>query len=485
MIGVGRFDVRMVRRVVVPVVMLLAAAGVSTTVSGSAGAAPPDLDGRGGPGTWTKISTGTGGINYQASAYRSPDGVLHVVYPKFAGADTVQLGHVAIDPDGTVALQNNILPSDWAFIDPSPIVIGDGGGGLRVVAGGKASDTGYWSDGRMYTMTAPEAGTPWTLPTAAVGQSHEAYGSAGTAATTLEDGTPVAAFPLSSAITWHVGTGEATPDESFSVTSGSVSNLAMVRDGDAVWIGWYQNGDTPATNGTFVRQIEPTLGATMKAPQSSVGATSVPTGRVALAARTGGGVFAAYCLGFPTCDKIALWKVGAGSVVTVPSSKYAAFLAISPGPSGRIWVAWSDNIPKVQALRTNIAGTKVGPKKVIGMPSGTDSVYAVTVNGTTGRGDVVINVGNAFWHTQVAPGLTLRASPTSWKHGKARKVTFTATDAGDKVFGVKVSVASKHCTTAGNGTCKIAFPKSTKAGRLVAKATKSGYGAGSVRLKVT
>lgn len=46
-------------------------------------------------------------------------------------------------------------------------------------------------------------------------------------------------------------------------------------------------------------------------------------------------------------------------------------------------------------------------------------------------------------------------------------------------------MGSAACTTVAAGTCAITFPKTTKAGALVAKATLSGYGAGSVRLKVT
>ena len=476
---------RVLRSVAVPVVLLLAAAGGSASGGQSAGAPSSSSGDRGGPGSWTKISTGTGGITYQASLFRTSDGVLHVVYPKVAAGDNHQIGHVTIDANGSTVLQDNVLPSDWAVVDSSPIVIGDAGDGVRVVFGGQQSAlAGYWSDGRMYTLTAPESGTPWTLPMQAVGASHSAYGSYGTAATTLEDGTPVAAFPLNSDITWHVGTGE-TPDQTFAVGSCCTYSMSMVRDGNDVWIAWYSNGTGAANNGTFVKQILPTVGPTMKAPQSNVGSDSLPTGRVALVARTGGGVFAAYCVGYPTCDHIGLWKVGTTHVTTVPSSRYASAIAVSPGPSGRIWVAWSDNIPKIQALRTNIAGTRTGPKKVVGMPPGTDSAYTVAINGTTGRGDIVINVGNAFWHTQVAPGLTLKANPTSWKHGTSKKVTFTTTDAGDKVPGAKVSVGSKHCTTAANGTCAITFPANTHAGTLVAKATKSLYGAGSVRLKVT
>lgn len=436
------------------------------------------------PGDWTKISTGTVGITYQSSLHRTPDGVLHAIYPKMTGADSASYGHAAIDANGHLATQNNVLSPGWATLDSTPAVIGDGDG-LRVVFGGlQSTDPGFWSDGRMYTATAPEDGSAWTLPAQAVGISHSAYGSYGTAAVELEDGTPVAAFPLNSDITWHVGTGPEA-DGSFAVGSCCVYSMAMAREGGDVYVAWYGNGSTASTNGTFVRQILPALSPVMKAPQSSQGTDSLPTGKVALVARTGGGVYAAYCVGYPTCDHIGLWKVGTDTVMTVPGSRYAANIAMSPGPSGRIWVAWSDNIPRVRAVRTGVSGGGFGPVRTLGTPAGKDSVYNVSIDGTTGRGDVVVNVGDGFWHTQVAPGLTLKASPKKWKHGKKQKVTFTVTDAGDAVAGAKVEVGSKTCTTAAAGTCAITFPSSTKKGTLVAKATQNGYGAGSVRLKVT
>ncbi len=441
---------------------------------------------RGGPGDWTKISTGMGGITYQSSLQRTADGVLHVVYPKTDGGDDATYGHTAIDADGEVALQNNVLVPGWATVDPTPALIRDGDG-LRVVYGGlRSTEAGYWSDGRMYTATAAADGAAWTVPMAAVGQSHSAYGSYGTAAVELDDGTPVAAFPLNSDITWHVGTGEAVPDQSFTVASCCTYSMAMVNDGGDVWIAWYNNGSTAATNGIFVKQILPAVGPTMKAPQSSEGTSSVaPMGSVALVARSGGGVYAAYCVGYPTCDHIGLWKVGTDTVRSVPSTIYVDRIAVSPGPSGRIWVAWSDNIPRIRAVRTNANQTGFGPVRTLGTPANVDGVYDVAIDGSSGRGDVVINSGAGFWHTQVAPGLTLKAAPGKWKHGKKQKVTFKVTDAGDAVTGAKVKVGSATCTTAATGACAITFPKKTKAGSLVAKATLSGYGAGSVRLKVT
>lgn len=310
----------------------------------------------------------------------------------------------------------------------------------------------------MYTATAPASGAAWTLPAEAVGQDTNAVASYGTAATTLADGTPIAAFPLNSDITWHVGT--AVTPTSRSPSAGCCAyNLEMVRDGDDVWLGWYANGGTPSTNGTLFRRIHPTLGPVIKAPG------------------------AAYCVGYPNCDHIGLWKVGTSKVTKVPRSRYAEDVAISPGPSGRLWIAWSDNIPKIQAVRTGRSGSGMGPGRVLGMPRGTDSVYSVAVNGTTGRGDVVIQVGNGFWHTQSIARLTLRGKPGAWKHGKKRKATFTVTDAGDSVAGAKVKAGSKKCTTKASGRCTIAFPRSTK-GKLVVHASGTGYAPAKTTLRV-
>ena len=462
------------------VASLVLTAGLSAPTSGAA--APPDRE-RGGPGSWTKISTGGSGTTYHSGVHRTSDGVLHVVYPKGSGSAD-QLGHTAINPNGSVRSQHDVLSGPWSIVDSTPAVTGDAGGGLRVVFGGQhsADVPDYWSDGRMYTLTAPESGSPWTLPAAAVGQSHAAYGSYGTAATTLADGTPIAAFALNSAITWHVGTGE-DADQTFTVPCCAYS-LALARDGDNVWLGWYGNGGSAASNGTFVRQIYPTVGPIIKAPGSSDGTDSLPTGRVALAARTGGGVYAAYCVGYPDCDNVGLWKVGTSRVTKIPGSKYAGYIALSAGPTGRLWAAWSDNIPRVRTVRTGKSGSGLGPVHTAGMPRGTDSVYDLSLEGSTGRGDIVIQVGNGFWHTQVFSGLTLKASPVSWKHGKKRTVTFAVLDAGDRVAGAQVRVGSRHCTTKASGKCAITFPKKTKAGRLVARASHAGYGGAVLRLRV-
>jgi hypothetical protein len=458
-------------------------AGLSAPTNGAAGVAPPDRE-RGGPGSWTKISTGGSGITYESSLYRTSDGVLHVVYAKGVGAST-RLGHTAINPSGAVVAQNDVVGSDWSIMDSAPVVVGGPDGGLRVLFGGQqTTSAGFWSDDRMYTATAPASGATWTLPMEAVGESHNAYASYGTGATTLADGTPVAGFPFSSSITWHVGTG-ADPDQTFDVSGCCTYDMTMVRDGENVWMAWYANGGSAATNGTFVRQIYPTQGPIIKAPGSSVGADSISVGRVAMAARAGGGVYLAYCTGYPYCENVGLWKVGSSKVLKVPGTKYANLVALSAGPTGRLWLAWGDNIPVVKALRTNRTASKLGAVRNVGMPRGKASVYSLALEGSTGRGDVVIQVGDGFWHTQVLAALTVKGKPGTWKHGKRKqKVAFTVTDAGDAVAGALVKVGPKHCKTKASGKCVIAFPRSTKAGRLVVQASKPGYASARSTLRV-
>ena len=461
--------------------LLGALGGVPSSPANASDAGHPSAP-KAAAGTWTKISKTTVGIIGRSSLYRTTDKVLHVVYPRETAGGGERLAYATVAANGNLVVQGDVLGSDWSTMDTSPIIMGDTGGGLRVVFGGL--NAGY--AGKMYTVTSDSAGSTWsaTSPSVSVGQSVSAYGSYGTSGTTQADGTPIAAWPLNSDITWHVGTG-AGADSSFSVAGATLYNTAMVRDGDSVWISWFAYGNAASNTGVFARQILPSVGPILKAPGSSEGTDTLEQGRTALAASSTGGVFMAYCVGYVDCAKVRIWKVGTTRTVDVPKSKYADDIALSTGPGGRLWLAWRDNLPKVHALRTDPTGLRLGANRNVGMPKGKAAVYAVAIEGSTGKGDVVINVGDAFWHTQVLPGLTLKASPTSWKHGGSHKVTFTVTDAGTAVSGAKVKVGAKTCQTAASGKCTISFPASTRAGKYTASATRSGYFKGTAKLKVT
>ena len=61
---------------------------------------------------------------------------------------------------------------------------------------------------------------------------------------------------------------------------------------------------------------------------------------------------------------------------------------------------------------------------------------------------------------------------------------FKVTDAGQAVSGAKVKALGQKCTTAGNGVCKIDFPKLGK-GTYKVKATLDDYAPAKDKLKVT
>jgi hypothetical protein len=189
-------------------------------------------------------------------------------------------------------------------------------------------------------------------------------------------------------------------------------------------------------------------------------------------------------VGYPNCGHLALWKVGTSKAKTVPHSKYATAAALAASPGGRIWVTWANNVPTMQAVRTSTSGTSFGPVRKVGMPKGKAAVYNVSADGATGRGDIVINVGDAFWHTQVYAQLKVTAKPGSWQHGRQQQVTFKVTDAGDKVAGAKVKVGSAHCTTAASGKCTITFGRSFAPGKHKVVASGTGYAVGTTKVRV-
>ncbi len=460
-----------------------------TAATGGAVGAPAHHDrsvAKGGPGSWTKISKSTVGITYRASMTRTANGILHVVYPHDLSGGGTTIGHTALNTDGSTAAQNNLFATGWSTMDVSPIVVSEGGTSLRTMfVGQKDLGSGTWSQNQMYTATSGDSGGSWALPADTIGGDNNLSGLYGMGATTLADGTPVAATPLNGDLRWHVGTGLGADQTYTSPAGGSIYDVTLVRSGSAVWASWFQSGGTPSTHGTFAMQIYPPVGTPLQAPGSSSNAQSISTGRTALAARVGGGVYLAYCVGYPSCTSVRVWKVGSSTWATVPHTKFATTVALSAGPTGRLWVAWSDNGPKVHAVRTGVNGLAMGAVRTPGIPRGQTAIYNVAIEGSRGRGDIVVNVGDAFWHTQVLAGLTLHASPSKWRHGSRQRVVFTVTDAHSAVGGATVKVGTRHCSTGTHGTCAITFPGSFSTGRHAASAGKSGYAKATTTLRVS
>ena len=222
-----------------------------------------------------------------------------------------------------------------------------------------------------------------------------------------------------------------------------------------------------------------------------------PLESVALAARAGGGVYMAYCVTSSSqpCAHIDLWKVGASTAKVVPGSANttSARVALAAAPQGRMAVAWFNSKNGViHAVRTNTSVTAFGAVRTIKPPAHTSGFNDIQAQDSTGRLDILINdelstAGNPIdlFHTQILPGLSLKASPSSFSHKKAASVTFTVSDAGQPVAAAKVSCLSKSATTSSAGKATLKFKKGTATGKHVCTASKAGYNAGKVTIKVT
>ncbi len=473
-----------VRRAAVAVIALASTLAVPTAASA------------GGPGVWTKVASARS--NDTAGMLRSADGKLHVVWLKpRASNNTDSYGTATISLAGQLLGTGTAL-SNWSTLEADPQLVRNGSG-LRLVFEGNTGSTGCFADGAVFTETSAN-GSTWNLVLGSMSQHTAGVGNL--AATTESDGlTPVAAF--AGGHLFHIGVDPSCPASSPDGTitpnpaSDSQAFPAIVTSHDgSVWVAWYQSF---TKQGYWTERILPSQGTPIEAPGSKANPSenNQPLEPVALAARAGGGVYMAYCVSTSTqqCGHIDLWKVGSPTAKVVPGSgnTTGARVALAATPQGRLWVSWYNEAKNaVHAVRTNTTATGFGPLRTIKPPAHTSSVFALQAQASSGRVDLILNdqlstpgfpVG--LFATQVLPGLSLKAKPSSFSHKKAKKVTFTVTEAGQPVGAATVSCLGKKGKTAANGQVKLHFHKGSAVGKHVCTAAKSGYQGGKTSIKVT
>jgi hypothetical protein len=147
-------------------------------------------------------------------------------------------------------------------------------------------------------------------------------------------------------------------------------------------------------------------------------------------ARAGGGVYLAYGGGYPTTDKALLWRFGA--------------------------------------------------------PPGQQSGYRISGNAQSGTLDLIGLFGDistqAQWHTQVLPGLAIKASPASIKRTRSTKVAFTVSDP-EPVKGATVRAAGRSAATDATGRASITLGPTTRSS-IAVTVTKNGYKQGTTKVRV-
>jgi hypothetical protein len=452
---------------------------------------------------WTKISADTGLSIASAGLLRTSDGRLHVAWPSFDRNGTYSLHYSTVGGKAKL-LNTGTIFKGWGGISAYPRLVVTSGGGIRLVfAGGNNQGGSPFNLGAMYTATSSSAGTAWTLVNGSMSASTNVP-LTDTSAATETNGTPVAAWSVTTALDYHIGVDGNIPSKGPDLSvgagaSGDVTGPTLVRGSDGgIYAAWFNSSGT-SSQGYWAVKLLPSPTAKVKAPFSggTSGGNNQPGRSVAFAARAGGGEYLAYCVLSKTrnCAHIDLWRDGAAKAMVVPGSGTgsAQYAAIAAGRDGHLWVLWYDEgLNKIRIVRTNAAATRFGPVLTIAGPPKLGEMDGLQAESSAGPLDVIAlaqqstnNSTPAYWDTQVLPALTIKASKSSVSNGKAASITFTVTDTGSAVAAATVKFLGASAKTNAKGTAKFTIKKGTAKGNHVATATRTGYAPASFTVKVT
>jgi hypothetical protein len=431
-----------------------------------------------GADTWKQV-TASGGTNIdEVSHVRTPDGVLHVAWHK--GGD---LNHTVILANGKLGATAPIQ-TGWAG-DEDPAIVAVPGG-LRVFWGGIRSTEPTETNQDMNTAFSPDGGTTWQLTTGSIiPLGAQSYGS-DASATTLPNGTTLQAWAGTLGTWVHAGLDPATPNTDYQAAlagcCGYNPGLATSAAGNTM-MAWFSNA-TDHT-GVFAQAVNASggpAGAAMTMPGTQNMSGSEQLSRTPIVARAkNGGFYVAYAVGYPTADKVRLWKVGSASTTLVASVGNGSMATLAADPKGRLWAVWREGqfgSVHVMAARSDKDVGTFGAPVDAGAVKNASTAYSLDASATATSLDVLAlfgvgtEPGGATYTTRVLPGLTLRA-----KRSKDR-VTFSVTDAGDPVKGAKVKAGGKSDTTDSNGRTTL-----TLKSKATAVATAAGYTAATLKVK--
>jgi hypothetical protein len=461
--------------------MRIAAAAIALTVAASAApsasAAP-----------WQRVTTPDGASTDQVGLARTGDGVLHLAWSHPTGPNTEDLLHTVISRAGRIGATTPIQ-SGWTGFTNAALVVDPPG--LRAFWGGfRTTDS---SDPQRETNTAlsEDGGASWMLQPGQINPDGAQSYASDTAATVRADGTTIQAFAGTLGTWVHAGLSPAAPNWNYTPGQqyGYDPNLATDANNRTV-MAWYSNAN--GRLGVFAQGVNPD-GSPGPAPRTMPGTNEMQVGMLArtpLAARSDGGLYVAYPTGYPTANRIRLWRVGAANAPVVGRvGGGSPAVAIAATGDRRIWTLWTKGFgdPDVLARRSNKGATKFGAIVNAGHPRDAAQAYRLDASAVGGALDLLgnFNIGTSATgvtsYRRILPGLTLRARPGRVRRGERTEVRFTVLDAGDAVRGARVRAAGQSGTSDGRGRVTLSL---TLTRPVTARATHSGYGAATRRLGV-
>jgi hypothetical protein len=429
---------------------------------------------------WRAVTTPDQSSVNQVGLVRSADGVLHVIWDRPTGPNTEDLLHTTIARSGRLGSTNPIQSGWIGFQNAAPVL---DPAGIRVFVGAMRSTDSSDPQDELNTMVSSDGGASWALQPGNVGpDGGQAYGSP-VAATTLPNGGTLQTWAGTLGTWVHCGLSPSTPNHNFQAPFGNYGyypNLATDASARTV-LAWYSSASGHL--GVLAQDVAADgspIGSAVTMPGTGDMAIGM-LGLTPLVARTGGGFYVAYPTGYPSMNRVRVWRVGGGTAPTIArlgSGNHPVALAAAPG--GRLWAVWADTrrgATRVLARRSNEKATRFGAVVDAGRAARSPAAYQLGASPIGNALDVLanFNIGtqptSATYYRRIKPGLTLSARPGRLRRGVRQSVNFVVTDAGDPVRGVRVTAGGASGTTGRDGDVTLRIP-----GRAItARATKAGY----------
>lgn len=446
---------------------------------------------------WTPISDAALGLNQTPGVTRRGDNL----YVSWSQTDPGSLHSVrtrTLDAEGEPVGSVAEVVTGWRALILDPKILVHDGDLMTVFSGIRSTGNPEPYVGYAFFATSPD-GQDWTLEEGTLSQT-QAAGNASVTDAVNGAGEPLWGMGgFGGQVIMHRGTSTTFPagtPDFFTDDNGCCPTLDVTfandRGSGDVYVGWTNlSGDTPETAGVFVQRIWPQPGGPVhQAPGSANGGQSIGAGMPGFVSeRVGGGVWAAYRLGYPTSSTIRLWEVGTANTwdVTSPSGTVDR-VTLTAAPDGRLWLSWrgvGDGL--LYAARTDRDVTRIGKVQKVVPPGGDGFIWSVATDGESGPLDVVANI-QAFeddprlYATQLLPTLTAKARPKKLNKGR---VTIVVSDAGDPVSGARVRLRGRSTTTDADGEAVFRISKRVRSKTYEATVTKGGYRQAVAKVKVT
>lgn len=456
---------------------------------------------------WTQLSAFPDGGGYPKGKNTDEPTVgrlgsnLQVIWRGQVSPELTSYYTAILTPTGTTATSSREVISNWATLIGNPRLIRVGGQQFLAFSGLQSTNANApFTTGAELAATSLD-GLTWSVNAgslsatmnAYVGTGNDAVDSAGTPVWVGNSGT-------SNGLTWHVGLSPTEPaptgsDASHLLAGCCAYQAAAARDQatGVVYAAFFSNSGAPGEIGIWTGQILPSPAGFTRAPGSATdpggGEQALEPGqRVAMVARTGGGVYAAYKLGYPIVTGIRILNVSTGATLDVPGSAGASRIALAAGAGGRLWIAWTAK-GVLKVAHTNPDVTVAGAAGALGAPKGSEAIWKVVADSSglaspSESLDVVVTAQSAsgqvnVWHAQALRTLSVTAPSQVAKGGT---ITVKVTDAGQPVPGAKVKVTGDSATTDSSGTATLRAPARSRAYTVTAQ--RSGFNKGSTRIKV-